>query len=53
MKKITRLYRHIYSRMPDTEEMNLALEYVEENTPERWTSYVKALLLANEFVFLD
>ena len=52
-KKITRLYRHIYSRRPDTEEMNLALEYVEENTPERWTSYVKALLLANEFVFLD
>jgi len=52
-KKITRLYRNIYSRRPDTEEMNLALKYLEENTPERWTSYVKALLLANEFVFLD
>jgi len=52
-KKITLLYRYIYARRPDPEEMALALEYLRENTPERWINYVKTLLLANEFVFLD
>lgn len=52
-QKITRLYRYIYARKPDPEEMALALKYLEEDTPRRWTNYVKTLLLANEFVFLD
>ena len=52
-KKITLLYRYIYARRPDPEEMALALKYLQENTPKRWTNYVKTLLLANEFVFLD
>mgnify|MGYP000639762496 CR=1 FL=1 len=51
--KITRLYRYIYGRKPDLEEMALALKYVEEDTPKIWASYVKTLLLANEFVFID
>ena len=52
-KKVTLLYRYIYARRPDPEEMALALKYLQDNTPKRWTSYVKTLLLANEFVFLD
>ncbi|MEC9032251.1 MAG: DUF1553 domain-containing protein, partial [Planctomycetota bacterium] len=52
-KKVTLLYRYIYARRPDPEEMALALKYLQDNTPEKWTNYVKTLLLANEFVFLD
>ena len=52
-KKILRLYRHIYGRNPAPDEIKLALKYLEENTPQRWTHYVKALMLANEFVFID
>ena len=52
-KKIVSLYRYIYGRKPGQDELKLALKYVEENTPKRWASYVKTLMLANEFVFLD
>ena len=52
-KKIISLYRYIYGRKPDPDETKLALKYLEEDTPQRWTNFVKTLMLANEFVFID
>ena len=52
-KKVISLYRYIYGRKPDPDEIKLALKYLEEDTPQRWTNFVKTLMLANEFVFID
>jgi hypothetical protein len=52
--KIGRLYRLLYGRGPTAEELSLAREYLGGSpTPVAWERYAQALLLANEFVFID
>jgi hypothetical protein len=52
--KVTRLYRLLYGRLPTGEELSLAREYLGDNAaPVAWERYAQALLLANEFVFID
>ncbi len=51
--KVERLYRLLYGRGPNAEEMSLAREYLGAAPAVVWQRYVQALLLANEFVFVD
>jgi hypothetical protein len=56
-ERVEALYRLVYGRAPEAEESTLALRYLEKGgtTPaeEAWTRYAQALLLANEFAYLD
>ena len=54
-RRIDRLNRLLYGRAPTGEEMRLAKEYL-GNDPQPaplWERYVQALMLANEFVYVD
>jgi hypothetical protein len=52
--RVRRLYRLAYGRAPSSEEVALAREYLGARpTPAAWERYAQALLLANEFVFVD
>ena len=53
--KVEQLYRLIYGRPPMDGDLALAREFVAGLTPEssRWQSFAQALLMANEFVFVD
>lgn len=49
-----RLYRLLYGRGPDAQEITLAREFLDrDGTAGAWERYAQALLLANEFVFVD
>jgi hypothetical protein len=54
-RRVERLYRLLYGRAPAAEEAALAREYLAgPGTPAvLWDRYAQALLLANEFVFVD
>jgi hypothetical protein len=53
-KRVERLYRLLYGRPPAEEETALAREYLGDNpAPVAWERFAQALLLANEFVFID
>jgi hypothetical protein len=53
-KRVERLYRLLYGRPPAAEETALAREYLgDAATPAAWERLAQALLLANEFVFVD
>jgi mono/diheme cytochrome c family protein len=56
-ERITALYRLLYGRAPDAEEVALGRRYVESATSEKlmapWEKYCQVLLLSNEFVFVD
>jgi cytochrome c553 len=54
-RRIERLYRLLYGRDASDEETRLGRAFVErsENADAAWERYVHALLLANEFVFID
>jgi hypothetical protein len=54
-RRVERLYRLVYGRAPAAEETALAREFVgaAPGTPVAWERYAQALLLANEFVFVD
>jgi len=53
-QRIERLYRLLYGRGPSEAEAALGREFVGDGTDAgRWRQYVQALLLANEFVFID
>jgi hypothetical protein len=53
-RMITRMIRLAYGREPAAEEIRTAREFLGETaTPARWEQYAQALLLANEFVFVD
>jgi hypothetical protein len=55
------MYKHIYAREPDAAEVRLGLAFIERSasvgrpasgmTP--WECLAQALLLANEFAFVD
>jgi hypothetical protein len=47
--KIRASYRRLYQRDPDPEELQLGREYLSKAD---WTSYARALLSANEFLFV-
>jgi hypothetical protein len=53
--KIVRLYRLIYGRAPGNEELVFAREFLSgpPTKPARWHALAQALLMANEFVFVD
>ncbi len=51
--KVTRLYRLLYGRSPKAEELRLAGEYLKGGGDMDWERYGQALLMANEFVFVD
>jgi hypothetical protein len=54
-RKVERLYRLAYGRAPAAEEVSLARDYLgaANQSAAEWERYVQALLLANEFVFVD
>jgi hypothetical protein len=63
--RIDALYRLLYARPPQPEELDLGLRFIAEASRERegpesvataltpWEQYSQALLLANEFAFMD
>jgi hypothetical protein len=51
--RVERLYRLAYGRTPTAEEVGLAREFLRDGQPTAWERYAQALLLANEFAFID
>jgi hypothetical protein len=53
--RVARLYRLLYGRGPADDEVRLAQEYLEAagGGEVAWERYAQALLMANEFVFID
>ncbi|MHC4995678.1 MAG: DUF1549 and DUF1553 domain-containing protein [Planctomycetota bacterium] len=51
-ENIRNLFRKAYSRDPNPHEAQLGLRFV-QNSDNAWPLYAQALLLANEFVFID
>jgi hypothetical protein len=53
--RIEAMYRALFGRGPSTQETTLGIEFVSAGpTPrEAWTRYAQALLMANEFSFVD
>jgi hypothetical protein len=53
--RIDRLSRVLYGRAPTGEELTLAKEYLGKDPQPAplWERYVQALMLANEFVYVD
>src|SRR5262249_25551398 len=51
--KVGRLYRVVYGREPSAEERTLAREFLHAPGQAAWQRYAQALLLANEFAFVD
>jgi hypothetical protein len=60
-EKIVQLYRVIYARNADREEVRLGQEFLASaaklpgatNAMTPWERYAQALLLSNEFAFVD
>jgi hypothetical protein len=52
-KKVQQLYRLLYGRQPQEAELTLAREFIGAGSDVAWQRYVQALMLANEFVFVD
>jgi mono/diheme cytochrome c family protein len=53
-ERVTRIYRHLFSRAPTATELQAATDYLGgQPTADQWTRYAHALLLTNEFVFVD
>jgi hypothetical protein len=48
--RVTRLYRLAFGRDPETREVTMAKEFL---TSGDWTSYARALLGSNEFLFVN
>jgi hypothetical protein len=51
--KVSRLYRVLYGRPPNSEELRLAEDYLKASGDAAWERYAQALLMANEFLFVD
>jgi hypothetical protein len=58
-ERIVRLYEVLYARQPSDEEIQVGLEFIEgapiaeQEKLEPWVRYAQALLMSNEFTFLD
>jgi cytochrome c553 len=55
LRRVERLYRIVYARPPTAEEIDWAQRFLEEDKDSAlaWERYAQALLLTNEFVFID
>jgi hypothetical protein len=53
LQKVKRVYAVLYGREPSVIEIDLAREFVGSGMEAAWQRYVQALLLANEFAFVD
>lgn len=62
--RVDRLYQRLFGRLPSAEEKGIALKYLAEATADKgatpganyfspWQEYVQAILLTNEFLFVD
>lgn len=52
--RITAIYRIVYSRSPDADELSLASGFVmDDSNSKQWASFAQGLMLANEFAFVD
>ena len=52
--RLQRLYALLFARPASSQELELAQEFLGEDVNlEKWTRYAQALLMGNEFVFLD
>jgi hypothetical protein len=53
--KVARLYRLLYGRAPDADEKAMARAFLADRTDgsDPWPALAQALLMANEFVFVD
>jgi hypothetical protein len=53
--RVERLYRLLYGRSPTSDELTLAIAFTSQQpgSAVAWERYVQALLVANEFVFVD
>ena len=55
--RIQRLYELLFSRLPTPQELQSAEEFFGDKTaredPANWARYAQALLLTNEFAFVD
>ena len=51
------LYKRAYSRMPERDELQLAIRYVQADNgtskTNSWYRLAHALLASNEFIFVD
>jgi mono/diheme cytochrome c family protein len=53
-ERVTRMYRLLFSRPPTANDLQLANDYLgAAPSADQWTRYAHALLLTNEFVFVD
>jgi len=48
--RVTRLYRQLFGRSPEAKELALAKDFLASGD---WTSYTRALLGSNEFLFVN
>ena len=54
LAKVKRLFEILYARQPEVEEISLAEQYLDENPDAaKWKQFIHALLLTNEFSFID
>src|SRR5262249_32862196 len=55
VRRVQYLHRLLYNRMPTDEENKLAIDFIRSQPAPltAWERYVQALLVANEFVFVD
>jgi cytochrome c553 len=52
--KIERLHQALFARSPEADEIRLGLRFVDEQSgAAAWELYAQALLLSNEFAFVD
>jgi hypothetical protein len=52
--KLDQIYRTVFARSPTDDESKLSLQFLGESpTDELWSELVQALLMSNEFVFVD
>jgi hypothetical protein len=53
--RVKRMYSVLFGREPTPDEASLALAFVagENEAQEKWARYAQALLVSNEFVFVD
>jgi hypothetical protein len=52
-QRVDRLYHLCYGRTPRAEETAVARAFLADGSAANWEQYVQALLIANEFVFID
>ena len=52
-EKVEAMYRAAYGRPPETDERDLAVEFVSKSGTDRWIDLAHSLLIANEFTFVD